>query len=40
MNHQNIEAACKELRLSGLALSLSLRLQEAAANRLTHQEFL
>lgn len=40
MNHQNIEAACKELRLSGLALTLSLRLQEAAANRLTHEEFL
>lgn len=40
MNHKNIEDACKELRLSGLALTLSLRLQEAAANRLTHHEFL
>jgi len=40
MNHQNIEAACKQLRLSGLALTLSLRLQEATANRLAHEEFL
>ena len=40
MNHQNIEAACKQLRLSGLALTLNLRLQEATANRLAHEEFL
>jgi DNA replication protein DnaC len=30
----------KQLRLSGLAESLSVRLQEAAANRLSHAEFL
>jgi len=30
----------RQLRLSGLAQSLEVRLQEAAANRLTHQEFL
>jgi DNA replication protein DnaC len=40
MNHHHIEDACKQLRLSGLALTLSLRLQEAAANRLAHEEFL
>ena len=30
----------KQLRLSGLSASLDVRLQEAAANRLTHAEFL
>jgi len=30
----------KQLRLSGLAQSLAVRLQEAAANRLSHAEFL
>ncbi len=40
MNHPNIESACKQLRLSGLLRSLSLRLQEATANRLAHEEFL
>jgi len=40
MNHPNIESACKQLRLSGLLRSLGLRLQEAAANRLAHHEFL
>lgn len=30
----------KRLRLSGMVKSLSVRLQEAAANRLTHAEFL
>jgi DNA replication protein DnaC len=32
--------ALKQLRLSGLAGSLEVRLQEAAANRLSHAEFL
>ena len=40
MNNANLETACKQLRLSGLAQTLSLRLQEAAANRLAHAEFL
>jgi DNA replication protein DnaC len=35
-----IQDALKQLRLSGLGQTLALRLQEAAANRLTHQEFL
>src|SRR5450631_311892 len=35
-----IQDTLKQLRLSGLGQTLSLRLQEAAANRLTHQEFL
>jgi hypothetical protein len=40
MSQTNIESTLKQLRLSGLAASLSARLQEAAANRLTHGEFL
>src|SRR5712692_8014866 len=40
MSIPNIETTLKQLRLSGLARSLSLRLQEAAANRLSHEEFL
>src|SRR5215471_20362534 len=40
MNHPNIESACKQLRLSGLLRSIDLRLQEAASNRLAHDEFL
>jgi DNA replication protein DnaC len=40
MNQSNVESTLKQLRLSGLASSLSVRLQEAAANRLTHSEFL
>jgi len=40
MSIPNIETTLKQLRLSGLAASLSLRLQEAAANRLSHEEFL
>jgi DNA replication protein DnaC len=35
-----IQDTLKQLRLSGLGQTLTLRLQEAAANRLTHQEFL
>src|SRR5215213_9918673 len=40
MNHPNLERACKQLRLSGLCGTLHTRLQEAAANRLAHAEFL
>lgn len=35
-----LQTALKRLRLSGLAQSLDVRLQEAAGNRLTHAEFL
>jgi len=35
-----LETTLKQLRLSGLLQTLSVRLQEAAANRLTHAEFL
>jgi DNA replication protein DnaC len=35
-----LSAALKQLRLSGLAESLTVRLQEAQANRLAHAEFL
>jgi DNA replication protein DnaC len=35
-----LEHTLKQLRLSGLARSLKVRLQEAAANRLNHAEFL
>ena len=40
MSIPNLETTLKELRLSGLAGTLSLRLQEASANRLSHEEFL
>jgi DNA replication protein DnaC len=40
MNHQALNQTLKQLRLSGLQQSLSVRLQEAAANRLTHADFL
>lgn len=40
MSTPNLEIQLKQLRLSGLARTLSLRLQEAAANRLSHAEFL
>jgi DNA replication protein DnaC len=40
MNNPNLEMACKKLRLSGMSQTLGLRLQEAAANRLAHAEFL
>ena len=40
MNHPQLELTLKQLRLSGLATTLGVRLQEAAANRLTHAEFL
>ena len=35
-----LETPLKQLRLSGLLQTLSVRLQEAAANRLSHAEFL
>src|ERR1700739_2950557 len=40
MNNANLENTLKQLRLSGLCQSLGVRLQEAAANRLGHAEFL
>jgi DNA replication protein DnaC len=40
MSIPNLETTLKQLRLSGLVGTLSLRLQEAAANRLSHEEFL
>jgi DNA replication protein DnaC len=40
MNPSNLESTLKQLRLSGLCQTLSVRLQEAAANRLSHGEFL
>jgi DNA replication protein DnaC len=40
MSQTNLQSTLKQLRLSGLAQSLSVRLQEAAANRLSHGEFL
>jgi DNA replication protein DnaC len=40
MNPNHLESTLRQLRLSGLAQSLSVRLQEAAANRLSHGEFL
>ena len=40
MNTANLETTLKQLRLSGLCQTLGVRLQEAAANRLGHAEFL
>lgn len=39
MTH-NLKEACRKLRLSGLAASLDLRLQEATSHQLAHQQFL
>ena len=36
----NLDTVLKQLRLSALGRTLSVRLQEAAANRLSHREFL
>jgi DNA replication protein DnaC len=36
----NLDTVLRQLRLSALGQSLSIRLQEAAANRLSHAEFL
>jgi len=38
--NQSLQTTLKKLRLSGMAESLEVRLQEAAGNRLTHVEFL
>ena len=38
--NEKLRNALKQLRLSGLAQSLEVRLQEAAGNRLNHAEFL
>jgi DNA replication protein DnaC len=38
--HDHLRAILRQLRLSGLATSLEVRLQEAQANRLSHLEFL
>ena len=38
--NESLLTSLKQLRLSGLALSLDVRLQEAAGNSLTHAEFL
>ena len=40
MNHQVLHQTLKQLRLSGLLQTLPVRLQEAAANRLNHSDFL
>ena len=40
MNKTNLDLTLKQLRLSGLSRTLAVRLQEAAANRLAHGEFL
>jgi DNA replication protein DnaC len=40
MNQPQLELTLKQLRLSSLATTLAVRLQEAAASRLTHAEFL
>ena len=40
MNHQALQQTLKQLRLPGLQQTLSVRLQEAAANRLSHADFL
>lgn len=38
--NDTIDRTLRQLRLSGLAQSLEVRVQEAMANRLSHQEFL
>jgi DNA replication protein DnaC len=38
--NERLQSALRKLRLSGLVESLQVRLEEAAANRLTHAEFL
>jgi DNA replication protein DnaC len=40
MNIASLQTTLKQLRLSGLLQTLDVRLQEAAANRLGHAEFL
>ena len=38
--NENLRNALRKLRLSGLAQSLEVRLQEAAGHNLNHAEFL
>ena len=38
--NEGLQAALRQLRLSGLAKTLEVRLQEASGNHLNHQEFL
>ena len=38
--NQPLLTTLRQLRLSGLGKTIEVRLQEAAANRLTHLEFL
>lgn len=38
--NQNLASSARKLRLSGLLSTLEVRLQEAAGNQLSHQEFL
>ena len=38
--HDSLRQTLRKLRLSGLASSLEVRLQEALASQLTHLEFL
>jgi DNA replication protein DnaC len=40
MMNERLQSALRKLRLSGLAQSLPMRLEEAMASRLTHAEFL
>lgn len=40
MNHPSLHRSLQKLRLSGLASTLDLRLQEARGNNLAHEEFL
>jgi len=40
MMHDSLQSTLKQLRLSGLAQTLDVRLQEAAGHQLTHGEFL
>ena len=37
---ESLSSALKKLRLSGLAQTLEVRLQEAAGHNLSHDEFL
>lgn len=38
--NEGLQSTLRQLRLSGLARTLDLRLQEAASHQLNHQEFL
>ena len=38
--NETLQTALRKLRLSGMAQSLDIRLQEAAGHNLNHQEFL